>query len=424
LYNQELTDQQLWEAGNKLGIKLVRYDDTMLDEMLDQLEKAVETRDKWGFATKVRSLTPPERAFIKNERLVCKYDFRYYFTRYCHTLIKLEDHPVIISRVKEPLVPQEMFMEYLARKEKSIVEAQRRGEPVDGFLVLCCKARQEGYTTMSRALTTHRVFFWEDSRALAASIDETMVQELYDRDHEIYDHLPWWLKPSIEYDAKNIHLTFGKMGSKILYAQATQKGGLGMGKTIPINHITELGNWDINTTQGQAGSESIFLDLEPTWPQSPETLVIMESTSNGRGNTWHQTVTASREGRTRYDVLFCPFYAEPRHNRKQPPLGWEPLPRTKQMIETAERTSASYMFGKKVTIAKEQAYWWESEYEAKRQLGRTAYFLTNYPTTLEESFQVSGNRAFDVETIDALRAGIVGGIPYNFQNTQAVGRIQ
>src|SRR5688572_12185956 len=255
MYNLDITDQELWQAGKDLGIKLIRYDDTMLDEMVEKLESAVIKRDKWGFATEVRTLTPTEKAYIQNERLVCKYDFRYYFTRYCHTLIKLEGQPVVVSRIKDPLIPQEMFMEYLSRKEKKIHDAIARKEPSDGYLVLACKARQEGYTTISRALTTHRVFFWKDSRALGASIDEGMTQELYDRDHEIYDHLPWWLKPAIGYDQKNTHLTFDKMGSKILYAMATQKGGLGMGKTIPINHITELGNWEESVTQDQAGPE-------------------------------------------------------------------------------------------------------------------------------------------------------------------------
>lgn len=422
MYNLDITDQELWKAGKDLGVKLIRYDDSMLDEMVEKLDSAVLTRDKWGFATKVRTLTPTEKAYINNERLVCKYDFRYYFTRYCHTLIKLEGQPVVVARVKEPLIPQEMFLEYLSRKEKTIHEAIAKGEPSDGYLVLASKARQEGYTTISRALTTHRVFFWEDSRALAASIDDGMTQELYDRDHEIYDHLPWWLKPAVEYDQKNVHLTFGKMGTKILYAMATQSGGLGMGKTIPINHITELGNWD--EKQGQAGPESILFDLEPTWPQSPDTLVIMESTSNGRGNFWHQIVTSSSEGRTRFDVVFCPFYAETRHNRKQPPEGWQPLARTKEMMATVERTSPEYFFGKTIRISLEQAYWWESNYEEKRQMGRTSYFLTNYPTTLAESFQVSGNRAFTPEQIDAMRGGIIGAVPYRFHNTQEVGRIR
>lgn len=424
MYNLDITDKQLWEAGKQFDIKLIRYDDSMLDEMVTKLEDAVQERDKWGFATKVRTLTPTEKLFIKNERLICKYDFRYYFTRYCHTLIKLEGQPVIVSRVKEPLIPQEMFIEYLSRKEKTIHEAIEKKQPLDGYLVLCCKARQEGYTTICRALTTHRVFFWKDSRAMGASIDDPMTQELYDRDHEIYDHLPWWLKPAIEYDQKNTHLTFGKMGSKILYAMATQKGGLGMGKTIPINHITELGNWESSTTADQAGPESILFDLEPTWPQSPDTIVVMESTSNGRGNFWHQLVTSSLEGRTRFDVMFSPFYAEIRHNRKQPPEGWNPLPRTKEMMATAERTSPEYFFGKTVRVSPEQAYWWESNYEEKRQMGRTSYFLTNYPTTIAESFQVSGNRAFSVDIIDQMRGGIVGGVPYRFYNTQEVGRIR
>ncbi len=425
MYNLELTDKQLWEVGKTLGTKLVRYDDTILEEMLEKLENAVESRDKWGFATKVRTLTPPERAFIKNERLVCKYDFNYYFTRYCQTLIKLEGQPVVVKRIGKPLESQSMFLEYLSRKEQGIQEAINNKWPLDGYLVLCCKARQEGYTTISRALTTHRVFFWEDARAMGASIDETGVQELYDRDHEIYDHLPWWLKPSVDYDEKNKHFTFGKLGSKILYAQGSMKGGMGMGKTIPINHITELGNWDITRGAGAvANPMTIMIDLEPTWPQSADTLVIMESTSNGRGNFWHNLVENSLRGDTRFDVHFCPWYAEPRHNRKRPPENWSPSERTKLMMATVERTSPGYLWGKTVHIAPEQAYWWEANYEEKKKMQATAVFFTNYPTTIAESFQSSGNRAFSVETIDALRSGIVGGIPYKFQNTQPVGRIQ
>lgn len=419
MYNLEITDRALWQASKDFNIKLVRYDDEHLDEMVTRLETAVLDRDKWGVATKTRQLTPTEKEFIKNERLICKFDFTYFFTRYCHTQIKLEGQPVVIARVKEPLESQKLFLEYLSRKEKSIDEAVSKKQPTDGYLVLCCKARQEGYTTVGRSVTMHRAIFWEDTRALAASIDDAMVQELYDRDHTIYDNLPFWLKPSVEYDEKGKHFTFGKMGSTITYAQGNQKGGIGTGKTININHITELGVWEM---QG-ANPEKLIFDLEPTWPQSQDTFVMMESTSNGRLNFWYQYVGASREGRTRFDVHFCPFYAEPRHNRMQPPDGWEPMARTKQMIETVERTSPSYMFGKIIHLDKEQAYWWENQYEEKRALGRTAYFLTNYPTTLDESFQVSGNRAFSVETIDQLKGGIKGAVPYWFSNLQPVGKI-
>ena len=753
MYNQEITDQQLWQVGKDLNVKLVRYDDERLEEMNAQLDKAVEERDRWGFPTKIRTLTPVEREYIKNERLVVKYDFPYYFTRYCHTLIKLEGQPVLMARVKEPLEPQRLFMQHLANHEVDIAQ----GKAEDGYMYAACKARQEGYTTLGRAISTHRVFFWEDTRALAASADDVMILELYDRDHTIYDHLPWWLKPTVEYDTKGQQFTFGKMKSSITYAQGNQKGGLGVGKgqlpsakiltpegwitlsalsvgalvmgrdgkaypitgiyprglqptykltfsddtslicdadhlwtiqtnkrarrgakeqtlsvkqllkrglytkqgavksyiplvaplnfvgkaykihpyvlgmllgdgcisqktvgiaseddlsfiqsllpeglilkkkqwkdkcpmwfiqgpqnkntiktalktmglmgktsrnkfipkeylygdtstrhavlqglldsdgyakpkscfiefgsssvqltddvvflvqslggtarkvyrpattsfrlyialpnsfegfrlprkrdcviprtkyfprrglvnieeagiqeticisvaspdflyvtencivthnTIPVNHITEIGVWD---TGAGAQPEDIIFSLEPAWPQSPDTFVMLESTSNGRLNFWYRYITASREGRTRFKVVFCPWYAEPRHNRKTPPEGWAMLPRTKAMIETVERTSPGYMFGKTVKLDAVQAYWWEDRYEEFRGLGRTAYFLTNYPTTLDESFQVSGNRAFSVETIDALMGGIRGGIPYQFTNTQPVGKIQ
>lgn len=422
MYNIDITDQQIWEAGKTLGVNLVRYDDSYLDEMLERLDGAVLERDKYGYATKVRNLTPTEKEFITNDRLVCKYDFSYFFKRYCHTLIKIIGQPVVLARVAQPLEPQLLFIESLSRKEKEIKEKKDKGDVIDGFLFACCKARQEGYTTISRALTMHRCIFWEDSRALAASLDETMVQELYDRDHTIHEHLPWWMRPVHGYDQKGQHFTFEKMGTSITYAQGNQKGGIGTSKTIPIAHITELGLWDI--APSTADPEQILLNLDPCWPQSESTLVILESTSMGRGNFWHTYITASREGRTRFNVIFCPWYAEPQHNRLQPPEGWEPNARTKAMLETVERTSPAYFFGKTIRLNSQQAYWWESRFEEAKNLNRAAYFLTNYPTTLEESFQVSGNRAFNVETIDSLRNGVIGGVPYKFYNTEQIGRIQ
>lgn len=415
MYNRDITDQQLWEAGKQSNIDLVRYDDARLDEMIVKLDSAVQERDKWGFATKVRVLTPSEQGFIKNERLVCKYDFDYFFRRYVHTQIKLEGQPVIVSRIGTPLEPQRLFLEHLSRHEKDLQD----GLADDGYMFIACKARQEGYTTIARGITMHRVIFWEDTRALGVSVDDAMVKELYDRDHTIYDNLPWWLKPSIEYDVDGKRFTFGKMKSSIVYAQGNQKGGVGTGKTIPVNHITELGVWE----QMGANPNKLLFDLDPTWPQSPDTFVLLESTSNGRVNFWFEFVTASREGRTRFKVVFCPFYAEPQHNRKRVPEGWEPLPRTKQMIDVVKRTSPGYMFGKTINLDAEQAYWWEDRYEEFRGLGRTAYFLTNYPTTLDESFQVSGNRAFSVETIDTLKLGIKGAVPYEFSNFKEIGRI-
>jgi hypothetical protein len=766
MYNRAITDKQLLEAGKQANIKLVRYDDDRLDEMLAKLELAVQDRDKNGVALKHRQLNPYEQAFIKNERLVCKYDFEYFFKRYCHTQIKLQGQPVVVARVNKLLEPQRLFLEHLSLHEKALA----KGKATDGYMFIACKARQEGYTTVARGITMHRAIFWEDTRALAASVDDTMVLELYDRDHTIYDNLPWWLKPVVEYDQKGAHFTFGKMKSSITYAQGNQKGGVGTGKgqltsagiltptgwatfgdirvgdkvvgsdgfaysvtgvfprgkqqtykvifsddtsiicdaehlwsvqsnkqhyrntgyytfsvkdllkeglrtgptkrkqvrwyiplvkpiqfrerkhfidpyvlgvllgdgsltqktvsftseddmsfvqtllpegvllkrychfnrsphwsivspktksnpvkqelirlgvfghgaldkfvpkeylfssiegrtavlqglldtdgtasgggsciefcsistklasdvqflvqslggtariveqlsfinshgtrvqkqdkyqvyislpneiegfrlerkktqytkrtkyhpkrnivsieptgyqetvcisvdspdslyvtehcivthnTIPVNHITELGLWE---EQG-ANPEKLLFDLDPTWPQSPDTFVLFESTSNGRLNFWFNFTMASVEGRTRFKVVFCPWYAEPQHNRKKPPYGWVPMARTQAMMETVKRTSPGYFFGKTIELDAEQAYWWEDRYEEFRGLGRTAYFLSNYPTTLEESFQVSGNRAFSVETIDSLRQGVKGAVPYEFSNFKEIGKI-
>lgn len=421
MFSPNISDRAIFDAGKQFNVDLVRYGDEKFETLLETIHGAVAEFDKDGRVKKMRrQLTPTERVFIKNERLVCKYDFNYFFTRYCHTQLKIPGQPVIIGRVRNPLESQRIFLEIMSRKEDEIYAAMQRGEPTDGIMLAAVKARQEGFTTVARGITMHRAIFYEDLRAYGISVDEAMVKELYDRDHTIYDNLPFWMKPEIEYDVKGVHLTFKQLGSTIAYAQGNMKGGIGTGKTVSLSHITELGVWE---SLG-ADPEKLMFDLDPTWPQSPDTWVFLESTSNGRLNHWYKLIQNSIKGATRFGVVFCPWYCEPKYNRLHPPDRWEPLEQTKAMIETVERTSPSYLLGRTMKLDAQQAYWWESRYEEFRSLGRLAYFLTNYPTTLDESFQVSGNRAFSVETIDMLRRGLKGGVPYEFENTAPIGRIQ
>ena len=134
----------------------------------------------------------------------------------------------------------------------------------------------------------HRLTTQRDRRALAASVDDDKIQEMYDRDKLIYDNLPWWLKPPIQYDTKAASITLGDVNSRILYQVSSQKSGIGVGRQIDIHHLTELSTW--------LNPSAVELDFFPTIPRSLATFGLEESTPYGRGNL---VARVDREGAQR-----------------------------------------------------------------------------------------------------------------------------
>lgn len=238
--------------------------------------------------------------------------------------------------------------------------------------------------------------------AIAASVNDDMTGELYRRDKLLYDHLPWFMRPDIEFDVKNQQLTFKPLGSGILYHQANQHGGMGMGRMIPVAHMTECAFWD-----DMVGENTLYKKLDyhlrAAIPQSVNTLYILESTSNGLGGWWYDQIQLILKRKSTFELFFCPWYAADRKYRRTPPDGWQPNNYTKSVIEKARRTSFDYI-GRHVELDKYQAYWYESEMAGYEK--RLAVFLSNYPTDLKEAFQNFGNAAFSPELLATLKAGV------------------
>jgi hypothetical protein len=378
----------------------------------------VAERDKWGRPLNgdhgpfKRELTKAEREFIANERIVCKFDFLHFFLNYCHGLIvkpgDIRDQRV--EPIQSLLESQNLLHNLIAFREEEIRQDVLKNKPIDGILVAMNKARQLGATQYGRGASIHRVLFWDDTPAMAASVDEEMIHTLYERDKVIFDNLPWWLKPIPDYDVKDQHIKFGGLNSSITYFQANQKGGMGTGKTLSTIHLTEVGLWE-----SQAGADSvkrIRFDLTPAIPQSARTLVFFESTANGRNNYWHRFFMEAWQRTNRFFGYFCPFYAEPTKYRMFPPTDWSPAKHTQDMIDQVRRTSPVYM-GYTVELSMEQAYYWEYNYDSAKRDGELDKFLSNFPATLEESFQHSGSKAFSIDALRYIRSTVRAGMPYD-----------
>jgi hypothetical protein len=349
-----------------------------------------------------RSLNGEEQKFVKNERILCKYDFLYWANRYAH--IHLNEGGVGLFSIWPS---QELVYKLIKELEEESWDQVQDGAPaVDGICFSQNKARQLGATSFARLLIMHRLTLWENTRGMAASIDMDKILELYDRDKLIYDSLPGFLKPELRYDKKGEHLHFEGIGSKLLYQEAKQQSGIGQGRQFEVSHLTELSAWPYPTM--------LRLDFFPTIPYNYYALSILESTPYGR-NWWREFTFDSIDGKNgRWHGTYVPYYINSFKYWRQPPEGWEPAELTKKHMQLVEDTSPQHI-GKKVSLLKEQAYWWEVEREISVRKGELNLFLTNYSAVPEESFQHTNASAFDYETIEKWRLNARKGVPYLFE---------
>lgn len=401
MYSDSVTAAAIERLEARLGVSLLRFPAARVADIAEHLSKL----RKPDGALK-RSLTKEEQSFIRNERLVSQQDFSYWVERYC-TIARdaVEGGGIGPFRLWES---QQILLRRIAECEERGVEAWSRRETADGILIVDHKDRQVGHTMLARALLMHRLTLHPHTRGMAASVDDDKVQELYDRDKLIWDNLPWYLKPSLEFDVKAAHLYFGILGSRLLYQQGKQQSGLGQGRQFDVAHITEVASLPYPAM--------LEHDFFPTLPQNPYTLCLLESTAQGRGNYWHDFTERVRRGRTtRWVYVFVPYYAEKKKYRRTAPSTWHPSELTLLHAKRVYETSREFT-GQDVLLSRETLYWYETTRQEYQDAGRLNLFLTNYAATPEESFQHTTLSAFSTEVMERIRLDCRPGVAYEFAN--------
>jgi hypothetical protein len=399
MYSERVTQEHCERLEGELGFPLNRIDAGRVADIVEHLN-GLQKPDGTGLK---RPLSREEQEFIRNERILSQVDFLYWAERYC--TIQL-DGAVGGGIGKLKLwETQRLLHNVVARQEEKGIDQQRRGEAADGILIVDHKDRQIGHTMYSRALCMHRLTTMPYTRAMAASIDEDKVQELYDRDKLIYDSLPFYMKPTLGFDVKGEHLYFESVNSRLLYQQGKQQSGIGQGRQFDVSHVTEVASLPYPAMLDH--------DFFPALPQNPYTVCILESTAQGRHNYWHEFTERVRRGASpRWVYVFVPYYAADKHKyRRTPPDDWKPSDLTMMHAKKVYETSREFV-GSDVLLARDTLYWYETSRREAQDGGKLNLFLTNYAATPEESFQHTNISAFSVEVIEKIRLGTRVGTPY------------
>lgn len=357
-----------------------------------------------------RPLNRREEQFINSERLICKMDFKYFFVRY----FTLELDPGVGSGSSGNAPPtllesQQRYIDLFGRREEQCYEELQKYKFTEGILAYIHKVRQVAATATIRAMTLHRMIFWPGTRAFAASLDDDRKGELFKRDHLALDNLPFWLKPTIYPDVKDTEIGFEPpISSRISYQAENQQSGVGVGSQNDVSHLTEVALWK--------NPNSIRYSFLPSVPKSITTLHVQESTSDGKGNYWHEVSEAARRKDRGYEswiYAFIPWYYNKQKYRMNVPDDWRPSEHTQRHAELIERTSPEFLDGKTYHPSRQQLMWWETSRMQHMSTGELAQFLTNYPATPEQSFQTRNEGALPAELLEIMEQETMHGMAYD-----------
>jgi hypothetical protein len=396
VYAQDVSDKQVESAARALGIQPERHSladcrrnkshfDALLDSDTGKLK---------------RDLYEDEIAWIRNERVICTWDYGYWSRNY----------GVILDWRNDLVVYKQNVAQSIINEIQSEMERNR-------FSVLLCqlKARQLGVSTDTELKVAHRVQFHPNVNAAVFSARPDSSLKMSKMMERNWDNQPWWLLPSrgrwATSDVPGV-MEFSALKSVVSIQHGAQKLGIARGDTPTVFHGSEIGEID-------NAEELIEAALLNAVHESPWVFGVLEGTGAGKHNWWFrnwQYIKANwPSGRSRLRPIFLPWYVgtdiwpTTTWVKMHPiPTGWIPEEGTRAHANRAKHyvehndLLRKYL-GSNWEMPPEQQWFWEvTKHEAKEK-GTLAKFFAELASDDIESFQSPGNSVLDAEVLSSYR---------------------
>lgn len=252
---------------------------------------------------------------------------------------------------------------------------------------LILKPRQRGISTYIGGRGYQKATHTKGYKVMVLAHKDKASKNLYAMVKRFYEHCPQAFKPAA--DTKN--------------ANRMEFGGLDSGFEVATAGGTEVGRSD--TLQFVHWSETAFCEnaqmhmdsLIDAVPDEDDTEIIMESTGNGVQGVFRNLVMEALRGESEYIVIFFPWYWAEDY-RKPVPDGWRPPDTVNDKGETVNRWLENQALH---GYDDEQLYWAFTKNRTKAQSigqdpaqGPCWKFQQEYPATVDEAFQTSGEGGF------------------------------
>lgn len=256
-----------------------------------------------------------------------------------------------------------------------VKEQKQQKNPVR---VIILKARQMGFSTLAEAMIFKETATKKNIRSGIITHKDDATTNLFNMSKLMYDELPLFWKPDKK--ASNAkELVFDKKNGTGLKSKikCMTAGSEGVGRSDTFNnlHISELAFWP--------GDKKVTLTgLFQGVPNTPDSMVIIESTANGYEyfkEMWDSAVKGESD--------FIPLF-----------VGWNELKEYQMPYDGFELTEEEIRLQEVHGVTNEQLAW--RRWCIKNNCGNDInMFKQEYPINPQEAFLTTGDCIFDKEKI-------------------------
>ena len=256
-----------------------------------------------------------------------------------------------------------------------IKEQKQQNRPVR---IIILKARQMGFSTVTGGLILSQTATHKNKMAAIVAHQEDSTTNLFNMYKLMYQNLPDPLKPTqLASNAKELvfdNKAHTGLNSRIRCMTAGT-GGVGRSFTINYLHISELAFW-------KSDVQETMLGLMQAVPNTPDSMVIIESTANGY-EEFQSRWEAAEKGESDFYPLF---------------VGWNELDEYSMPYSGFELTDEEHSLQDTYSLTNDQLEW--RRWCIKNNCGGDVrLFKQEYPISPEEAFLTTGDCVFDQEKI-------------------------
>lgn len=300
----------------------------------------------------------PERAKL--------HDFAWYRTQ-----LKIQDRATHRMVPLRPTLIQQKVRD-------AILAAEKERRP--GRLIIL-KARREGVSTIIQATFAHRAFTRNHVKAYTIADESDSASNLFGMTEQMWANLPRALQPKKGPGSGAGRRLVLASGSD-LRTETAQDKHAGRSGSATLVHASEFAFWPYP-------SETLTAMLQIV-PDEVGTLVVIESTANGVGNTFHDEWLRASEGDSAYVPLFFSWLDDPGYFRKVEEYELGELDDEEQALKEVYGASLGQLNWRRHKIRQDLK-------------GRVEDFHQEYPTTAEEAFLATGRQFFGAPAIARFR---------------------
>lgn len=264
------------------------------------------------------------------------------------------------------------------QKLYNAIKAQRQqGKPIR---VIILKARQMGFSTLTEAIIFKNTTTKRNIKSGIVAHLETATANLFKMSKLMYEELPQFWKPSLRASNAQELVFDDKQGRGLrstIKCMTAGGNGIGRSDTFQNLHISEYAFWT-------GDKKNTLTGLVQAVPNTPDSMIIIESTANGFDD-FKERWDAAVRGESDYLPVFCAWWE----------LSEYAMPSTLTQSDLDEEEK---QLVKNYNLTLEQLEWRRWCIKNNCQ-GDIELFHQEYPSNPHEAFISTGQSVFDKQQV-------------------------